>query len=634
MRRAGCFTAVLAALVAALPVAAAPRIELDVDATDVVHGAQHAHLVMPVRPGPLTLAYPEWIPGEHRPNGPITQLVNLEITAAGRPLAWRRDPLDAFLFHIDVPGDARELEVRFDYLSPPSAFGPGFGETPNATEHLLLILFNQLLLYPSTAAADAIEVEAKVRIPDGWRFDDALTPERVDGPTISLPAVPLATLVDSPLLAGAHVRTVPLTGGPAPTRMTIAADAPQDLAVGDTVIAALRRLPPEAAAVFGPGHYRRYVWLTALSGRLAHDGVEHHESSDVREDEGLFTTAADSIDWVLFPHEYVHSWNGKYRRPSGLSTRNYQQPMATDLLWVYEGLTRYYGDFVLAARSGLITAEQARAYLAFVAAQMDEDRPGRRWRPLADTATAVPAFADASAAGSALRRGADYYNEMLLVWLEADAAIRRASGGRRSLDDVCRRFFAGPEQVPVVKPYGRADVVEALAASAPLDWNGFLAKRIDAVAPRAPLGGLDASGWTLTYDDRPNPFIQALEAKSSVYDLSHSLGLWVKADGTIQDVIPGSPAYQAGAAPEMRLTAVDGRAWTIDAARDAIVRAERAAGPIVLTAASGDDVRDLEVNHHGGLRYPHLTRIPGRPDLLGEILAPRAAGPPPQEQPQ
>jgi predicted metalloprotease with PDZ domain len=606
----------------AFPARASSSIGLDIDATDVVRGIQHARLTIPARPGPMTLAYPKWIPGEHRPNGPITQLMNLHISAAGRPLFWRRDSRDAFLFHIDVPAGARAVEVRLDYFSPARPFGPGFGNSPNSTAHLVIVLFNQLLLYPADAAADAVDVAAKVRIPSGWTFDSALAPQHTDDGEIVLPVVSLSMLVDSPLLAGEHFRSIPLTAN---TRISLAGEAMGDLAVDHTVLSGLRNLVPEAAAVFGPAHYRRYVWLVSLGDTLAHDGLEHHESSDVRDTDRFFTDPASRIDWVLFPHEYVHSWNGKYRRPVGLATRNYQQPMLSDMLWLYEGLTRYYGDFVLAARSGLLAPEQARAYLAYVAAQMDEDRPGRDWRSLGDTATAVPAFADAPAAWTTVRRGADYYNEMLLVWLEADTAIRRRSNDKRTLDDFCRMFFSGPGPMPSVKPYERSEVIKDLHAVEPSDWNDFLSERIDAIDPKAPLDGVRNGGWTLVYDDNPNPFFQAVDTRTSSYNLSLSLGLWVKPDGSVLDVVGGSPAFVEGVAPGMRLIAIDGREWSIRNARDAIVGAEHAAKPIELRVAFGDVTREVRLNYHGGLRYPHLRRDRTRPDLLAAILAPRAS---------
>ena len=481
------------------------RINLEVDATDVLHGIQHVRLVLPAHAGPMTLAYPEWIPGEHRPTGPITQLANLHIEAGGQDLPWRRDARDAFLLHLTVPSQTRAIAVRFDFFSPPRSFGPGFGETPDATTHLLVLAFNQLILYPADASADAVEVSTRVHIPAGWKVDSALPLEQVSGNEVSLPVASLYTLVDSPLLAGEYFRTIPLEGGSAPARMSIAADRPGDLAVSDSMIGSLDRLLSEATALFGPGHYRRYVWLVALGDRLGHDGLEHHESSDVREAEGLFTDPAYAIVWRLFPHEYVHSWNGKYRRPDGLATRNYQQPMIDDLLWVYEGLTRYYGDFVLSARSGFASEEQTRTYLAYVAALIARARPGRDWRSIADTAAADPAYAQAPAEWESVRRGSDFYSEMLLVWLEADTLIRKQTHGRRSLDDFCRGFFAGPERAPAVRPYSRADLIGALQRTAAFDWDASLDRewRASARELRSP-GSRPAAGSSTTTTRRTN----------------------------------------------------------------------------------------------------------------------------------
>jgi predicted metalloprotease with PDZ domain len=611
----------VAMLIAAGPnLAATLRLELQVDARDVTRGIQHVHLALPVHAGPLTLAYPKWIPGEHKPSGPITQLTNLHLTTGGKPLIWRRDSLDAFLFHVNVPSGASVLDVEFDYFSPPKSFGSGFGQTPSTTPHLLIVEFNQLVLYPADMAAQAVEVKAQILIPSDWRFDEALPPEHVDGGAISLPLVSLSTLVDSPLLAGEYFRTVPLAEGAGNARISIAGDAADDLAVSDTVIAGLHKLVAEATTLFGPGHYRQYVWLLALSDILGHDGLEHSESSDVREVQALLTNSDNAINWRLFPHEYVHSWNGKYRRPAGLATPNYQQPMVDDLLWVYEGLTRFYGDLVLTARSGLATGDQTRDYLAYVAALMDRDRPGREWRSVGDTAIAVPAYADAPGEWTTIRRGSDYYSEMMLVWLEADMMIRRSTSGKRSLDDFCRSFFGGPERFPATRPYSRSDVIEALHDVAALDWGAFFSSRVDSVAPRAPLGGILAAGWTLGYDDTPNSFLQAIEKTTASNNLSLSLGIWSKPDGTVLDTVAGSPAFEARIAPAMQVMAINGHRWSAVAARDAIVRAEKISEPLELIVASGDVVRTVRLQYRGGLRNPHLTRDSSRPDLLSELL--------------
>lgn len=605
-------------------VAATAHFELQIDARNVLQGIQHVRLSMPVRSGPLTLAYPRWIPGEHRPNGPITQLMNLHLLAGSRELPWRRDAMDGFLFHVNIPAGATVLEARFDYFSPPRAFGPGFGKTPDVTPHLLVLEFNDFVLYPAQLTAQEVDVAAQVLIPPGWQADDALLLNEEEAGVIGLPRVSLSTLVDSPLLAGEYFRSVALTGGPGSTRISIAADAPRDLAASDAVMAGLRQLVAEATALFGPGHYQRYVWLTALSDGLSHDGLEHHESSDIRAAQDLFIDPARAIDWHVFPHEYVHSWNGKYRRPQGLATQSYQQPMNDALLWVYEGVTRYYGDLVLATRSGLSSGEETRAYVAYIAALMQRDRPGRAWRSVADTALAVPDYAGAPPEWTSIRRSSDYYAEGLLLWLDADTMIRRSSKGAHCLDDFARDFFGGPERRPAVRPYSRYDLIRALHAVAPLDWSAFFTSRVDAINARAPLRGLHDSGWMLTYDDTPSSFLTALEQDSSVDDFSFSLGLSAQHDGTVVDVITGSPAFAAGIAPAMQIIAIAGHRWTAAAARDAILAAQKTSTPLELVVASSDLVRVLQVSYHGGLRYPHLQRDASQSDLLGQILAPRS----------
>jgi predicted metalloprotease with PDZ domain len=618
-------SAILLALCALCATAGAanPPIALEIDARDTVQGIHHVHLTIPASTGPLTLAYPKWIPGEHAANGPITQVVSLEIKAGSATLPWRRDTLDAFSFHIDVPRGASTIDVRFDYLSPTTAFADGYGRTPNVTPHLLTMPFNHYVLYPRDASADAQPITASVRLPAGWKFDTALHPEHV-GDTIHLPTVSLTTLIDSPLVAGEFFRTIPLTSGVAPTRVSIVADAPGDLAVSDTFTGALKRLPAEAQALFGPGHYREYVWLISLGNTLdPQNGLEHHESTDIRDSEDLFTNPVRMLEHRTTPHEFVHSWNGKYRRPVGLATRNYQEPMADDLLWVYEGTTRYLGDLLLRTRSGFVTQAQARDYLAWIVARLDVDRPGRAWRSLADTAVAIPAYSGAPGEWTPIRRQRDYYDEMMLVWLDADTLIREKTGGKHSFDDFCAGFYGGPERAPAVRPYSRKDVVGALNAVLPFDWNRFLATRVDAITPHAPLDGITRAGWKIVYDDSPNDFLAAREKVDGPDNLSLSLGLWVKADGSVTDVRHGSPAFAAGMVPGARVVAIGGHKWSADFARETLVKAEKSAEPIELVVENGDLIRVLHVDWHGGLRNPHLVRDESQPDRLSEILAPK-----------
>ncbi|MBV9061391.1 MAG: M61 family metallopeptidase [Alphaproteobacteria bacterium] len=599
-------------------------ITLEVDARDVAHGIQHSHLSIPAHAGTMTLAYPKWIPGEHAANGPITQVVSLIIKAGDKVLPWRRDPLDPFRFRVEVPAHAEALDVQFDYLSPPKAFSDGYGRSPNMTPHLEVLPFNHLVLYSSAESADSVMVAARVRIPAGWKYDSALRPTSVEGDTLVLPTVSLVTLIDSPVLAGEYFRTIPLTEGPSSTRLSIAADAPGDLAVPDAMINAWKHLAPEAVALFGPGHYREYVWLIALGDSLGRDGLEHHESTDIRDHEAFFTDPARRLEGDrVNPHEYVHSWNGKYRRPAGLSTRNYQEPMADDLLWVYEGMTRYLGDLVLRTRSGLATPDESRAYLAWIASRSDRERPGRAWRSLGDTATAMPAYNEAPGEWTPIRRARDYYDEMMLVWLDADTFIRESSGGKHSLDDFCSTFFGGPERAPALRPYTRKDVLAALTSVAPNNWDAFFAVRVENINPRAPLDGIVRGGWKLVYDDTPNAFLLARDKVDESDNLALSLGMWVKGNGEVTDVLHGSPVFAAGVAPGMRVESIGGHKWTIDAARDAIVRAEKTKEPLELIVESADQVRVLHVDYHGGLQYPHLVRDEAKPDLLSRILAPK-----------
>jgi predicted metalloprotease with PDZ domain len=617
-------------LIPAAAFAAAPRpMELAVDATDAPRGVFHSHLMIPAAPGPLTLAYPKWVQGEHAPSGPIMQVVGFTVSAAGKTLAWHRDPLEMFLVRVEVPAGAREVEVNFDYLSPPEEInGLGYGETPNATPHLLIVDWHDLLVYPLGADAREIPVRATLRLPAGWRYDTALDApdkrDKKDGPVTFAPTS-LYTLIDSPVLAGEIFQTLDLGPPEAPVHLSMAADQRSSLAVSEARLAAYRRVPAEALALFGARHYRAYRWLLALSDAIDHNGLEHHESSDDRGPANMFTDEAELLrEGTLLPHEYVHSWNGKYRRPAGLATRDPQQALDTGLLWVYEGLTRYLGDFLLTSRSGIRSLETTREYIAWVAANQDHNRPGRRWRPLADTAVAAQILSGLPNPWTASRRPLDYYDESGLIWLEADTIIRQKSGGAKSLDDFCHAFHGGASAAPEVKPYTADDVYAALGAVVAYDWKGFFAERVYAVQPRAPLGGVVNAGWKLVYSDQPNEF-QKLRAKSSKrIDESFSLGIWVKDDGTIDDIVAGSPAWEAGLGPGMKLVAVGGRAWTPEALPEEVQAAKGSAAPIEIAALHGDALKTFRVNYHDGERYPHLERDASRPDLLAAILAPKA----------
>lgn len=602
-------------------------IRLSVDAREAPRKIVHARLTLPATPGPLTLHYPKWIPGEHGPTGPIASLAGLRLSAGGRNVAWTRDSADMFAFHCEVPAGATSLDVELDALLPIEG---GFTAGPTSSDNVLVLSWNMVLVYPGGHAADALVFEPSLLLPEGWSLATALEETGRDAQGVRFAPTSLTRLVDAPVLAGRHFAHVTLGAGDPPHWLEIAAERPRALDLPGEWRQGLERLAAEAGALFGARHYRRYRWQLALSDHLEHFGLEHHEASDNRLGEATFASDAGRRRLGgLLAHEYVHSWNGKFRRPADLVTRDYQQLVRTDLLWVYEGLTQYLGN-LLAARSGLWTPEEAREKLAQLAARF-EHRPGRAWRPLGDTATAAQVVFAAPPEWASYRREADFYDEMALLWLEVDAILRRESGGARGMDDFCRVFHGGPEGPYVVKPYTRADVVATLRALAPYDWAGFFAARVDAAGAPVPLHGITAGGWKLVYDERPNVFIDDSEKDAEKLDETTSIGLVLKTGkgpsdkdfGVVQDVVPGLAAARAGVGPGMRVVAVNGRRFQPEALREALAATSRGAS-LELLVESADFFHTHRLDYRGGLRYPHLVRDEQTPDTLSQVLARRA----------
>jgi predicted metalloprotease with PDZ domain len=605
----------------AAPAAAAPTLTLAVDAGEAPRGILHARLTVPAQPGRLSLSYPKWLPGEHGPTGPITDLIGLTLSAGGKTIPWFRDSVDMYTFHCTVPAGARSVEARYDFLLPA---GGQFSSGVSSTEQLVLMSWNQVVLSPRGLPSDSVLVAASLKLPAGWHYGTALPVTGEAAAGIRFATVPLTTLVDSPVLAGAYFRTVPLNpGGRPPAFLDMAADSREALEITPGERAAMERLVSEAGALFGARHYRDYHFLLTLSDHTAHFGLEHHESSDDRVYERMLI---DQDLWKfhsnLLPHEYVHSWNGKYRRPAGLATGDFARPMRGEMLWVYEGLTQYLG-FVLGARSGVRDPVTARDALAYAAAQQELHR-GRQWRPLLDTAVAAQILYEASDAWEAWRRGTDFYNEGLLIWLEADATIRRESGGARSLDDFCRRFHGGSDGAPMVRPYAYDDVVTTMNEVSSHAWRKFFDERLEAVGAHAPLGGIEASGWTLGWVDTVGAYLKALEDKGKRTEMQYSIGLLLRDDAAIIDVIPGSAADKAGMTPGMKVLAVDGRRYTPKVLRAAVKLAKARPAPIEIIAEHTDYFRTFKLDYHEGEKYPVLVRQAAKPDLLGAILAPKA----------
>jgi predicted metalloprotease with PDZ domain len=600
-------------------------IRLEVDASQAPQKILHVHEEIPVKPGPLTLYYPEWIPGEHMPDGPIIEVAGLKFSGGGKSIPWRRDLVEMFSIRLDIPAGVSSLSADFDFLM--AAPASGFSAGASATASLDVLSWNQVLLYPSGFAARDLTFTPSLRLPSGWKYGTALPGAKQNGDTIDFSPTPLNTLVDSPVLAGRYFREIQLTPGQDPPHyMDIAADSPAALAMTPETEMHFRQLVAEAGALFGVRHYRDYHFLLTLSDDVAHFGLEHHESSDDRTSERSLIDEAERIGFAgLLPHEFVHSWNGKYRRPAGLATPDYQQPMKDDLLWVYEGLTEYLGS-VLTARSGLLTQEQALEELAGLVATY-EHRPGRDWRPLQDTADAAPFLYNATSDWSNWRRGTDFYEEGELLWLDVDATLRNLTKDKKSMNDFCRIFHGGAGGQPELKTYTFDDVVATLKGLAPYDWAGFLRARLDGVATKTPIEAVENSGWKLVYNEQPNDVEETESVTEKYISLTYTLGLVASDEGSVIDVIHGGPAYNAGIGPGMKIVAVNGKQFSEGQMREAIGASKSSAGPIQLIVANGAEYKSYSVDYHAGLRYPHLERDLNKADYLSEILRPLAPGP-------
>jgi predicted metalloprotease with PDZ domain len=623
-RRAPRILPALVVLAALSPARAAETpILLTVDASAVARRVVHAQLTIPAAPGPLTLYYPKWVPGTHGPSGPIGRLAGLKLSAAGQPLAWRRDPVELYAFHCDVPPGTDAVQAELVYVIP--AQQPPFDVSVGvaASTHLAVLNWNALLLYPKGKPPETLTYAASLRLPSGWKLGTALPVAGESQEAIRFKPVPLPQLVDCPVLAGAHFRSFPLrVPDGTPHQLDVAGETPAALEVPADLLAGFAGVAAEAGALFGSRHYPGFHFLLALSDRIPSFGLEHHACSVNSASPRALGKDVQARWWLtfVFAHEYIHSWNGKYRRPAGLVTPDWQQPLRTDLLWVYEGLTQYLG-LVLDARSGLWTAPQFREELAGTAANLD--RPSARaWRSVLDTAVAAPLSA---APGSPSWRGvSDYYYEGVLIWLEADTLIRRQTAGRRSLDDFCKQFFGGTGGAVAIRPYEADDIFRALDAVAPYDWKSFFRSRLTSTAPHAPLGGITASGWKLVYTD----VVPERSKARRLVDLSYSAGLVLAEDGNVTDVLEGTPAVTAGFLPGMRVVAVNDRRWSADVLHQALATAKAGAKPLELLVEEGDFLRTLPLDYKGGDRYPHLERDAGRPDLLSDILTAHAPSPP------
>ncbi|UKE48062.1 M61 family metallopeptidase [Xanthomonas cerealis] len=596
----------------------AGTLKIDVDATDLAHRIFHVRTTIPATPGPMTLLYPQWIPGNHSPTGPIDKLAGLVVKANGQVLPWKRDQFDVYAFKVEVPPGVSEIVAEFQFLS---SQGDGQGRVM-MTPEMLNLQWNTTALYPAGIYARNIKAQASVTLPPGWSYATALETATRVGDTVTFKPIDFDDLVDSPMFAGKYYKRIALdAGGKAPVYLNVFADEAKSLDARPEQIKAHAALVRQMDKLYGARHFDHYEFLLALTEKLGGIGLEHHRSSENSGPLNYFTEWDKSWDRRdLLSHEFNHSWNGKYRRGADLATPNFNVPMGDSLLWLYEGQTQFWGE-VLAARSGLWTQPQARDVLADVAATYQRGRPGLAWRALQDTTNDPTMSLRRPRAYRSYQMSEDYYSGGQMLWLEVDAKLRELSGDKRSIDDFAKAFFGMHDGAWDVNPYTFEDIVATLDGVARYDWAPFLRSRVDGHGPL--VGGIEASGWKLVYTDQPNEAIKTYEATKNGVGLSYSLGLSLDDKGSVQDVLWDGPAFDAGIIAGNSIVAVNGREYSADAIKEAITAAKGAAAPIELLVKRGNRYDTLRIAYHGGLQYPHLERIAGKPDRLSELYKAR-----------
>nr|WP_233523555.1 M61 family peptidase [Dyella solisilvae] len=595
-------------------------LKINVDATDIAHRVFRVHEVVPAKPGPLTLLYPQWLPGNHSPTGTIDKLAGLVVKANGKVVPWKRDPLNVFAFHVDVPEGANNVEVEFQFLSAQDTRQGRVVMTPE----MLDLQWNSVSLYPAGYFAKRVNAETSVTFPAGWQYGSALELASRDGDTVHFKPINFEDLVDSPIYAGKYFKRVDLDpGAKTPVFLNIVADDPKFLEIKPEQLKVHQNLVQQMYKLYGAHHYNHYDFLFSLSDKMSGNGLEHHRSSENGVGTGYFTEWDKSmIMRDLLSHEFNHSWDGKYRRGADLATQNFNVPMQDSLLWVYEGQTQFWG-YVMAARSGLWSHDEAIDMLANVAATYDRGRPGlQQWRNVQDT-TNDPIIA--------MRRplpyrnyqmSEDYYSGGQMIWLDVDGKLRDLTGNKRSIDDFAKSFFGMKNGEWDVNTYVFEDVVKTLNDIAPFDWTTYLRERLDGHGPI--IGGFEANGWKLVYNDKPSAAAKAVETRLGGANLTYSLGVSVGKGGDIVDVLWDGPAFKAGLSPGMKLIAVNGKEYSSDAVKDAVTAAAKDKNqPVELLVKNFDEYKTLRIDYHDGLKYPHLERIEGKADRLSELLKAR-----------
>jgi len=610
-------------LAGTLALAQKTPIQITADLTEAPRKLFHAEIDIPVTAGPLTLTTPKWIPGHHTPTGALSDITGVVFTANGKTLPWRRDDVELYEYHVTVPAGVTSLHAHLDCIAP------------SVTNYQAVLEWEKLLLYPGHIPVRDIPVQASVNVPAGWGIGTSLTPispydpQHPAGGMVHYAATTVEMLEDSPIMTGAYFHEYALAPDVTPKHfIDVFGEAPEDVEIRPTVLDHWNRLIHESLAMYGAPHYRSYHFLLALKGAQGGGGLEHHESSDNSLPErSLYTDDGEMASNSLLPHEFTHSWNGKYRRPAGLATPDYTTPMKGELLWVYEGLTDYLGD-VLGARCGAISPEHYREEIALDAATMDNTM-GRLWRSTGDTAISVSGFRFGPAPWANWRRGTDYYPEGNLLWLDVDTTIRKLTSNNKNIRDFMAVYLnKGGDGTPTVVPYDFNEIVSDLNAVVRYDWAAFLNERVNNVNPHVDVEGIEQGGYKLVYTDKPSDYQKtrmAQRAGSAGSDVWFSLGISFENDGvSLSDVRVAGPADKAKFIPGQKILAVNGKVFSREALHAAIRQAKTSSAPIHFILQNDTVVTEADVDYHDGERYPTLVRGEGTPAYLDDIVQPLA----------
>jgi len=591
-------------------------IQLTVDATDVTRAIFRVQEHVPVASASdLVLLYPKWLPGTHSPSGQINKVAGFRATANGRELKWVRDNIDVYAFHVAVLEGVDAIDVDFQYVSPTAENQGRVVATPDMAS----IEWIANSMYPAGYYVRDIPVQASVIVPAGWKVATALRPNHQTANRVDYPVTSYEILMDSPLIAGAHYRAIPLSPD---VTLDVIADNEAELAYKPEQIAAHKRLVEQALKAFGAQHYDHYDFLLTISDQLGGEGLEHHRSSEDGVERGYFADWENKLrDRNLLPHEFSHSWDGKFRRAADLWTPDYRTQMQDDLLWVYEGQTQFWG-YVLGARSGLLSKQDTLDAIAATAAIYSTGTPGRTWRPLVDT-TNDPIIAQrAPQPWRSWQRSEDYYSEGQLIWTDVDRIIRQQSGGKRSIDDFAKAFFGVRDRDFGEMTYSLDDVVATLNEVQSYDWRGYLQRRVYDIAAQPPLEGITEGGYSLIYTDEPTSWWKSGEKNNKNTDLTYSGGLVISGEGKVTSVLWDAPAFNAGIAIGNSIVAVNSRTYSADDLKQAIREAARNGRAVELLVKDGNLYRSVNLDWHGGLRYPRLEKVGKGEGSLDSLLAP------------